>query len=92
MKESKARSREFLRQCVSEIKAFFGERIEWINVLDGYNGHLRLKLYDVSYKDLRKVSDICGTMNINVHHEPASGSEFTPSGDFMEVVVWGPSR
>lgn len=87
------RDKATLAEYTLAIKQYFGDRAKWVHMLDGYGGHLRISLYDVSYKDLCEISNICGgTTEINVHHEPASGSEFTPSGDFMEIIVFGPKH
>ncbi len=84
------RSHEYLESKAALIRAFFGERASWVNRLDGHGGHIRIGLDDVTFADLQEISRICdGTKDINVHHEPAGGSEFTPTGDFMEIVVWG---
>jgi hypothetical protein len=86
-----SRTRQELEAATEQIREHFGKRVEaWqVSALAGYGGHIRITLSDVTFADLERLSEICGgTKDINVHHEPARGSEFTPSGDFMEIVVW----
>ncbi len=86
------RTREYVEACAEKIRQNLGARVEgWqVRVYAGYGNHLRITISDVTFADLERISEICGgTKDINVHHEPASGSEYTPSGDFMEIIVWG---
>lgn len=76
-----------------ELRDYFGKRLQdWqVGHFDG--GHIRVRLSDTTFDDLQAISNICdGTKNISVIHEPASATEFTPSGDFTEIVIWGPQR
>jgi len=89
------RTEQELELAAAQIRLHFGDRIqEWhVSQYKGHGGHLRVTISDVTFADLQIISGICGgTKDINVHHEPASGSEFTPSGDFMEVVIWGSAK
>lgn len=61
----------------------------------GFNVHnlpgcLQIDLNDVrTFANLQRISEICGgTKNIDFNHEPASGSEWTPEGDYADVNVW----
>lgn len=42
----------------------------------------------MTFGQLLRISEICGTKKIDLMHEGASGSEFTPEGDYAEVIVW----
>lgn len=81
--------RSLLPGMVNQIREAFGKRLDWVNDMDGYGGHIRLRLDHVTFGDMRSISEICDTKDINVVHHPVSGTEFTPSGDYMEIVVFG---
>lgn len=85
------RKRADLKKMAESIKAFFGERTTWVNVYDGYDGHIRMQVDECTFSDLERISEICGgTKNINFLHHYASGTEYTPSGDYSELVIFGP--
>lgn len=68
------------------------ERIKTALGCPVYNlgGCLEIDLNDVAtFARLQNISNICGhTMAIDLDHEPAGGSEYTPTGDYARVLVW----
>jgi hypothetical protein len=82
------KNEHFWEQATEKLRQMPTFQPDW-RVGNYYNAlRIHLSGQGVTFKELQEVSAICETDKIDLEHFPASGSEYTPSGDYVEIIVW----